>query len=379
MSYAAQDSNAAPDGASRRGNKARWLVCLGNQNAALAGVSSRVYEMTLPAAEDNRLIILMPVYNDWKAVGMLCQKIDQVLAAHNLSAAVIAIDDGSTVTHDQPLGPGPLLALQRVEVLELRRNLGHQRAICVGLCHVHAQGLSLPLVIMDSDGEDAPEDIPRLLERYRAEHGRKVVFAARAKRSEGLVFRLGYLLFRLVHLLLTGRAVRVGNFSILPPSAVASLVTSPDLWSHYAAAVFSSRIPSCSLPTQRAKRLDGSSRMNFVALVVHGLVAISVFSDVVGVRLLLACMGLGLLTLSGIAAVVSVRLCTSLAIPGWATYSVGLLALLLLQSMLLAACFSFLILSGRNRAAFLPSRDYVHFLGRRDVVGCQTAATEPPA
>ncbi len=320
----------------------------------------------------------MPVYNDWKAAGMLWQKIDQVLSAHNLSASVVAIDDGSAITHDQEFVPGNFRALQRVEVLELRRNLGHQRAICVGLCHLHAQDISEPLVIMDSDGEDAPEDVPRLLERYLAEQGRKVVFAARAKRSEGIVFRLGYLLFRLVHLLLTGRTVRVGNFSILPPSAIRSLVTSPDLWSHYAAAVFSARIPWCSIPTQRAKRLDGSSRMNFVALVVHGLVAISVFSDVVGVRLLLACVGLGLLTLGGISAVVVVRLFTSLAIPGWATYSVGLLGLLLLQSVLLATCFSFLILSGRNRAAFLPSRDYVHFLGRREVVFSRPDETEPP-
>ncbi len=325
------------------------------------------------------MIILMPVYNDWKAAGMLLPKIDQVLAAHDLSAAVVVIDDGSAVTHEPEFVLGNFRALDRVEILQLRRNLGHQRAICVGLCHLHAQGLSQPLVIMDSDGEDAPEDIPRLLAQYRAEQGRKVVFAARAKRSEGLVFRLGYLLFRLVHLLLTGRSVRVGNFSILPPSAVGSLVTSPDLWSHYAAAVFSARISWCSIPTQRAKRLDGSSRMNFVALVVHGLVAISVFSDLVGVRLLLACVGLGLLTLGGISAVVVVRLFTSLAIPGWATYSVGLLGLLLLQSVLLAACFSFLILSGRNRAAFLPSRDYVHFLGRREVVFSRPGETEPPA
>jgi len=324
--------------------------------------------MSSPTAQCSRLIVLMPVYNDWKAAGMLLQRIDQVLLAHNLLASVVVIDDGSAVSWHQELVPGHFRALNRVEVLELRRNLGHQRAICVGLCYLYAQDLSLPLVIMDSDGEDAPDDIPRLLEQYRTEQGQKVVFAARAKRAEGLVFRLGYLLFRLVHLLLTGRRVRVGNFSILPPSAVSGLVTTANLWSHYAAAVVSARIPSCSVPTKRAKRLDGSSRMDVVALVVHGLVAISVFSDVVGVRLLLACVALGLLAFGGISAVVVVRLYTSLAIPGWATYSIGLLGLLLLQSVLLAACFSFLILSGRNRAAFLPSRDYVHFLRRREVV-----------
>jgi hypothetical protein len=47
--------------------------------------------------------------------------------------------------------------------------------------------------------------------------------------------------------------------------------------------------------------------------------------------------------------------------------------------MLLAACFSFLILSGRHRAAFLPSRDYVHFLGRREIVFRRTEEAAPTA
>ena len=67
--------------------------------------------------------------------------------------------------------------------------------------------------------EDEPADVPRLLERLRGTDGRTVVFAERTRRSEGLLFRVGYAAYRLFHLLLIGVSVRVGNFSALPFAA----------------------------------------------------------------------------------------------------------------------------------------------------------------
>ena len=78
-----------------------------------------------------------------------------------------------------------LRAIGRVEVLHLRRNLGHQRAIAIGLAFVEAERPRCrAVVLMDSDGEDAPEDVPRLVARCEQEGRRKIVFAERTKRSE---------------------------------------------------------------------------------------------------------------------------------------------------------------------------------------------------
>ena len=95
-----------------------------------------------------------------------------------------------------------------------------------------------------------------------------------------------YAMFKLLHRVLTGKGVRVGNFSVMPRRRLSSLVVVAEIWNHYAAAVFRSRQPHCMIPTHRSRRLCGSSSMNFVSLVTHGLSAISVYSDVVGVRLL---------------------------------------------------------------------------------------------
>ena len=192
-----------------------------------------------------------------------------------------------------------------------------------------------------------------------------MVFAERRKRSESLTFRACYHLYRLAHRVLTGRSVRVGNFSALPRERLASLVAVSDLWNHYAAAAFASRQPIETIPTHRAPRLAGRSRMNFVGLVAHGLSAMSVFGDVIGVRLLLATTGLIVLVGLALVATTLVRLLTALAIPGWATTMFGVLLILLFQATLFLFVFSFMILAGRNSAGFLPRRDYVHFVGSR--------------
>ena len=102
--------------------------------------------------------------------------------------------------------------------------------------------------------------------------------------------------------------------------------------------------------------------MSFVALVAHGLSAISVFADVVGVRLLIASMTGFLLAGVGIALVAAIRLFTNLAIPGWATYATGTLVVVLIQCLTIAASFTFFMLSGRTNTGFIPLRDHALFI-----------------
>ena len=61
------------------------------------------------------------------------------------------------------------------------------------------------MVIMDSDGEDNPEDIIKLVNKF-SETSAQVVFAARERRSENLLFKFFYLLFRPLNWFLNGLA-----------------------------------------------------------------------------------------------------------------------------------------------------------------------------
>jgi glycosyltransferase involved in cell wall biosynthesis len=307
------------------------------------------------------LVILIPVLNDWDAVWLLLEQVDRILSASALLAEVILVDDGSTLAPPARFG-SPAGGIARVEVLTLRRNVGHQRALALGLAWLADHTSDAPVVVMDGDGEDDPRDIPRLFERFRSGGGRAIVFAERTRRSESLLFRVFYDLYRLTHFAITGIRVRVGNFSIVPRQLLLRLVVVSELWNHYAAAVFKSRLPRESIPTTRARRLAGRSRMNFVALVVHGLSALSVHSEVIGVRLLVACGVAAAVIGSVLVSVVAVRLLTDLAIPGWASILSLTLAVLLSQIIGLALSFVFLILGSRSGAAFVPARDYHVFI-----------------
>lgn len=310
-----------------------------------------------------RLVIAMPVFNDWPALSTLLGRIDEVLIAHSLQADVLVVDDASTQPIPTTLAAGPFSALGDVSVLRLRCNIGHQRAIAVGLAYIHQHLPCDAVVLMDADGEDAPADVPSLVRRCEEEGFNAIVFAERRKRVESVLFRVLYHAYRGLHRALTGHGIRVGNFSVIPRARLEGLVAVSELWNHYAAAVIRSRQPYVTLPTARAQRLDGRSHMSFVALVVHGMSAISVYDDVVFVRSIMAASFLAILSVVGLAAVIGTRVLTDIAIPGWATFTSGLLLLMLLQAVMFVASLTFLGLSSRQHASFVPSRDFAHYVG----------------
>jgi hypothetical protein len=319
--------------------------------------------MSSLASSDSKLTILMPVYNDWKALSLLLPLLDRDLKTSGLRAGLFLVDDGSTVAVPESLCPSPLQSIESVDVLSLRRNLGHQRAIAVGLSYIEANHPGCSVVVMDADGEDNPQDVPRLVSECVANRGKKIVFAARTRRSEGWAFTFFYHLYRLIHFLLTGVQVRVGNFSIVPPEALKRLVAVSELWNHYAAAVHKAKLPMVLIPTERGARLEGPPRMDLVSLVVHGLSAMAVFGDRIGVRLLIVVSVGMILTVTGLIAVFIIRVATDLAIPGWATYLTGLLLVMLMQMLLVVLVFVFVILAARNAVNVIPTRDYIHITG----------------
>ena len=215
---------------------------------------------------------------------------------------------------------------------------------------------------MDADGEDTPDGALQLIRSF-SDHGRaQAIFAERSRRVESILFRTFYRIYKALHRVLTGISVRVGNFSILPRAHLSTIVTVPELWNHYAASVFRSGLPLKLISIPRGYRIAGKSRMNFVALVTHGLSAISVFGDIVGVRLLIGSLVGSLLAMVGILIVIMIRLFTNQAIPGWATYATGILAIILVQFITIATSFTFMILSTRTNLGFVPVRDYGLFI-----------------
>jgi glycosyltransferase involved in cell wall biosynthesis len=305
----------------------------------------------------------MPVYNDFESARLLVEQLDSQLEGAGASVHVVLADDGSHEQLEVEAWPGSYSNIAGVRVVRLRRNLGHQRAIAIGLTYIHEHLACDAVVVMDADGQDRPEDVPRLLRRLRETGFRKVIFAERIRRRpESLVFKICYQVYRVLHRVLAGIRVRVGNFSVVPWSCLARLVAVSELWNHYAAAVYKAQLPHESIVTERNPRICGTSKMNFPGLLVHGLSAISVFSEIVGARLLLFLLVLSFLGVANIVGLVVADQTRALVLPGWAIQSIGLMILVLCQIIIVCCGVVFFVMSSRDKLSFLPLRDYSYFI-----------------
>jgi hypothetical protein len=102
--------------------------------------------------------------------------------------------------------------------------------------------------------------------------------------------------------------------------------------------------------------------MDFPSLVTHGLSAISVFSEVVGVRLLIGTLSGTLGAILGILTVAVLWQYAKHGPPGWYIYAVGVLSIIVMQLVTIVSGFTLFMLSGRTAMSFVPCRDAPMFV-----------------
>ncbi|MEM8701428.1 MAG: glycosyltransferase [Pseudomonadota bacterium] len=304
---------------------------------------------------DARIIIVTPVYEDYQASSRLFQELQAELGN---SVYIVAVDDGSV---KQPLDTSGMdLASARGTVLKLRRNVGHQKAIAIGLGYVSTHiGDNQLVVVMDSDGEDLPSSIPKLLSELQSDDV-DVVVARRKSRFETMRFKTFYKVYKRLFRIITGRTISFGNFMAMKPTGAKRLAAMPELSIHVASAVLASKLRIATCPQDRGPRYAGQSKMNFVSLALHGFKGMMVFAEDVLVRV-------------GIASAIVAALCVvfgSTAVilktigystPGWASVVLGIMILMFLQTGVLALMT--LMLTGVVRSGTVTSElDYQDFI-----------------
>lgn len=320
-----------------------------------------------------RIVLVIPVYDDWPSLERLLKTIDGQLGLDDVEFTVLIVNDGSHTT--PPMGLFAERAfkhVRRIRRMNLIGNLGHQRAIAIGLAMATKEVGIYGIIVMDSDGEDRPEDVPRLIATAMENSG-KIVCARRSKRSDPIGFKVLYLLYKVLFRILAGESIDFGNFCYIPRSALDTLGYSPSLWNHLAATLVRSRLPLMRIPTQRGRRYTGRSRMKLDTLVAHGLTAISVYSDIVLVRIIIGVFGIAVMTTIGLAAIVAIRLFTELATPGWASTVFGDLSIVLVQSVVFAFISAFVLLSARSTKPIIPMIDGPQFIASTELCGPASA------
>jgi glycosyltransferase involved in cell wall biosynthesis len=309
---------------------------------------------TVTNLTDAQFAVVMPIYEDQEASTRLFR---ELAAEYGDRVYVIAVDDGSI---NQPVH---IEALQSAGlngvVIQLKRNVGHQRAIAIGINYVadHMPDM-LCTVVMDSDGEDTPQSIRQLVEPMQSPKV-DVVVAQRKSRIETLRFKTFYVIYKCLFQFLTGRKISFGNFMALKPAALKRLAAMQELWMHVAACVLTSKLRVQTLPIDRGPRYAGKSKMNFVGLALHGFRALMVFAEDVLVRVGIICAFVAVTTVIASAAAIALKL-AGFATPGWFSVVLGILLLVFLQTG--ALTLMTLMLTGVVRAGAPNQIDYKAYI-----------------
>jgi polyisoprenyl-phosphate glycosyltransferase len=138
-----------------------------------------------PRGKRKLLSVVVPCYDEETVIAETHRRLAEVVdAIPEMSAELIYVDDGSRD------GTRELLRViqradERVRVVALSRNFGHQLAVTAGVDHAAGDAV----VLIDADLQDPPEVIVQMVERWRA--GADVVYGVRTERAGESTFKRG--------------------------------------------------------------------------------------------------------------------------------------------------------------------------------------------
>ena len=220
------------------------------------------------------IIILIPVFNDFKSVSKLIEEIDINISDLKPSFSVIVVNDAST--EKKILETKNLNNINSLKLINMRNNRGHARCIAAGLKHISENENFDYIIPMDGDGEDRPEEIKYFIEKIKDNPNRTIV-GERVKRSESFIFKICYFLHKIITLTFSGKLIKYGNYTCLTKKTVQKLIEEKSTWSSFSGSLAKTEINLIKSPSIRGSRYFGPSKMSFFNLIMHSLAIIAVF------------------------------------------------------------------------------------------------------
>jgi dolichol-phosphate mannosyltransferase len=228
----------------------------------------------MPARVKSTADIVLPLYNEADAFEQTYRGLRAVIDKLPYLFTLICVDDGSsdaTPTLLRRLAKND----ERIQIIELSRNFGHQAALSAGL----AASKGSVVLTMDGDGQHPPELIPEMLRLL--EQGYDIVQGQRADSVDGGAFKRwtsgGF--YQLLNLI-SGTRVMPGaaDFRALSRQAVDALNSMPEYHRFLRGMISWMGYSSVVLPYSEPKRLAGKSKYSFGKMLQLALDAVFSFS-----------------------------------------------------------------------------------------------------
>ena len=221
-------------------------------------------------------IILIPVYNDNKSLNKLLQIIDthlQIIV--DFETEIIILDDKSTdkiVLESQKFSN-----LKKIGILRVKENIGSQKVIAVGLNYLRNIKENFFVTVMDSDGEDNPTEIARMLE-LALQNTDSVITSNRKSRNDSIFIKILYRIHLLITFLFSFKWITFGNFSSFSSKNIEKILYDNSAWFAFSSSV----IKNCKIKrlyAKREKRYFDKSKLGLLKLIEHSIRVNAVFSN----------------------------------------------------------------------------------------------------
>jgi len=222
----------------------------------------------------NNFIILTPTFNDWQSLNKLLKNIDKNIFGFKGTFKILIINDASTIK--PKLNLKNFKNLSRIEMINLKKNLGSQKSICLGLKYLKKKKVKAIITVIDSDGEDDPKKINKLI-NLAIKKPNSIVTANRLVRTENIFFKFLYKIHLLLTFLFTGKYIDFGNYSSFNSSNLKRLLLNENLWLAYSAGVKKNATSIQKIYASKKRRYFGKSKVKFSFLFDHSFNIISVF------------------------------------------------------------------------------------------------------
>ncbi len=261
-----------------------------------------------------KIEVIIPLFNEVQNIVPLIRRLDAALQPIRNEARTkyVFINDGS---QDGTLQLIERLVREREDIvlIDLIHNFGHSAALACGIDHFESD----VAIVMDGDLQDPPEAIPALYQAWK--DGHPTVAVERGNRSERHAWRFKAF-YRILHRITQSLPpIQFGTFCLLDKSVVDRMRHLKERNRYFPGLVSLSSQSVFPVRFNRESRAHGDSRVGPWGLLNLAITAFLSFSNV-PVRLVsifglvssVLALGMGL-------GIISIKLFTAKAIPGWAS------------------------------------------------------------
>ena len=207
----------------------------------------------------NSLSVAIPIYNDQEVIDELLRRLTAVLESIVSNYEIILVDDGSRDNSWAVMNEARK-AYQHLRIARLSRNFGQQNAIAAGLS-LTTKDL---IVLMDSDLQDRPEDIPVLIDALLADPEASMAIAQWEERKDSRMKIAVSRLFQRVSNRITDihTMPRLGIFRVMKKSVVEELRRFPEKTATAVSLLYFIGSKYVAVPLKRDARFAGKSGYN---------------------------------------------------------------------------------------------------------------------